>query len=47
MAAKTAQASPSTTVAALIKSVGTIVISVFVFGIVIWWSSTGSVLRPR
>jgi hypothetical protein len=37
MAAKTAQASPAATVAALIKSIGTIVITVFVFGIVIWW----------
>jgi len=37
MAAKTAQASSSTTLAALIKSIGTVVITVFVFGIVIWW----------
>jgi len=37
MAAKTAQTSSPTTVAALIKSIGTVVITVFVFGIVIWW----------
>jgi hypothetical protein len=37
MAAKTAQTSSPTTLAALIKSIGTIVITVFVFGIVIWW----------
>lgn len=37
MAAKTAQTSSPATLAALIKSVGTIVITVFVFGIVIWW----------
>jgi hypothetical protein len=37
MAAKTAQASSSTALAALIKSIGTVVITVFVFGIVIWW----------
>jgi hypothetical protein len=37
MAAKPAQASSPTTLAALTKSIGTIVITVFVFGIVIWW----------
>jgi hypothetical protein len=37
MVAKSAQTAPSATVAALIKSIGTIVITVFVFGIVIWW----------
>jgi|SRR5215472_3641546 len=37
MAAKTARASSSTTLVALIKSIGTVVASVFVFGIVIWW----------
>ena len=37
MAAKTAQASFPSTLAALIKSIATLVITVFVFGIVIWW----------
>ena len=37
MAAKTAQTSSPTTLAALIKSIGTVVIIAFVFGIVIWW----------
>jgi hypothetical protein len=37
MAAKTAQTSSPATLAALIKSIGTVVITVFVFGIVIWW----------
>lgn len=37
MAAKTSSTSSSTALAALIKSIGTIVITVFVFGIVIWW----------
>jgi hypothetical protein len=37
MVAKSAQTAPSATVAALIRSIGTIVITVFVFGIVIWW----------
>jgi hypothetical protein len=37
MAAKTAQTSSPVTLAALMKSIGTVVIAVFVFGIVIWW----------
>lgn len=37
MAAKTAQTSSPTTLAALMKSIGTVVIIAFVFGIVIWW----------
>jgi hypothetical protein len=37
MAAKTAHTPSSATLAALIKSTGTIVITAFVFGIVIWW----------
>jgi hypothetical protein len=37
MAAKTSSTSSSTALAALIKSIGTVVITVFVFGIVIWW----------
>jgi heme/copper-type cytochrome/quinol oxidase subunit 2 len=37
MAPKTSETSQSAALAALIKSVGTILITVFVFGIVIWW----------
>jgi hypothetical protein len=37
MAPKTSQTSQSAALAALIKSVGTILVTVFVFGIVIWW----------
>jgi hypothetical protein len=37
MAPRTSQTSQSTALVALIKSIGTILITVFVFGIVIWW----------
>ncbi len=37
MAPKTSETSQSTALAALVKSVGTILATVFVFGIVIWW----------
>ncbi|HUA40021.1 MAG TPA: hypothetical protein VMA32_00515 [Streptosporangiaceae bacterium] len=37
MARKRAQTSWPTTQAGLIKSIGTVVVTVFVFGIVIWW----------
>src|SRR5262249_21946071 len=37
MAPKASQTSQSTALVALIKSIGSILITVFVFGIVIWW----------
>jgi len=37
MAPKTSQTSQPTALVALIKSIGSILITVFVFGIVIWW----------